>query len=97
MNVIKPKLVNYRNENFQELWLLVASGTRLSQTMPLRLSYKLRAFHRLEETLKGSHYDKVYIFQYQLGVVYEWPGWRKIGKERLIQTAHHNRGTNAGD
>lgn len=86
LNSVKPKLVNYRDASFDELWLLVVSGVRLSQTMPVHLSYKLREFQTLESFLKKSEYDNVYIFQYQLGVAYEWPEWVKIGKEKLIAT-----------
>lgn len=86
INAIKPKLVNYGDASFDELWLLVASGVRLSQTMPVHLSYLLPEFQELGNMLRKSDYDKVYIFQYQLSVAYTWPGWVKVGKERLIPT-----------
>jgi len=86
INVIKPKLLNYKDSAIDELWLLVISGHRLSQTMPMRIEYELRSYYKLNKLLQESEYKKVYIFKYMFGVIYEWPGWQKIGREKLHHT-----------
>jgi len=84
INAVKPKIKKvptYKEKNIDELWLLIISGYRLSQAMGMRLSDKLNTFHQLNILLSQSGYNKVYLYQFMFDVVYEWPGWIKIGKE----------------
>lgn len=80
------KIVNYKQKDLDELWLLIISGHRLSQDMGRLLEYKLNNYSQLNRLLKKSGYSKVYIYQYMLNVIYQWPGWSKIGTENLIPT-----------
>jgi len=77
------KVVTYKQKNIGELWLLIISGHRLSQTMPPPpfLEHQLNDFGQLNELLKASGYTKVYLYQYIFDTIYEWPGWAKFGKE----------------
>ena len=77
------KVVKYKEKNVDELWLLIVSGDRLSQAMGLNLSYKLNTFDQLNNLLRHSGYNKIFIYQYMFDVIYEWPGWVKIGKENF--------------
>ena len=90
IETITPKIVrtgNYlKKDKFDELWLLIVSEHRLSQTIPLRLLDKLNSFGTLNNELQESNFAKVFLYQYQFDIVYEWPGWKKIGKEKLIPT-----------
>jgi len=77
------KVVNYKEKNIDELWLLIVSGHRLSQAMGLNLHHKLNTFDQLNNFLKHSGYNKIFIYQYMFDVIYKWPGWVKIGKENF--------------
>lgn len=86
INVIESKIekvAKYKEKNIDELWLLIVSGHMLSQAMGLNLSYKLNTFNQLNNLLRHSGYNKIFIYQYMLDVIYEWPGWVKIGKENF--------------
>ena len=89
INVAKPKIdkaTDYRKSHIEKLWLIIVSGVKLSQTMPVHLADKLNSFEQLDSLLMASNYERVFLYQYQLGVIYEWPKWIKIGKERLFRT-----------
>jgi len=79
------KAKNYRKEALNELWLLIVSTFRLSQGMPSEdLRYKLKGFDRLNNLLKNSGYDKVYLYQSNFAIIYEWPGWIKFGELNFL-------------
>lgn len=89
LDTIQPKLVkakSYIRRNIDVLWLLIVSGFRLSQTMPVRLSNRLLSYKKLDYLLSRSIFEKIYIYQYMVGVIYEWPNWVKIGTEQLYPT-----------
>lgn len=89
INAVKPKIhraIDYWKKHIDELWLIVVSGVRLSQTMPIHLTAKLNSFNKLDRVLRGSNFSKVFVYQYQVGVIYKWPGWVKISKEQLYST-----------
>ena len=89
IDTIQPKIAkaeSYIRNDIDGLWLLVVSGFRLSQTMPVHLSNKLLSYKKLNYLLSRSIFEKVYIYQYMIGVIYEWPNWIKIGKEQLYPT-----------
>jgi len=89
IKTIKPKtekVASYKKKKIDELWLIIVSGVRLSQTMPMHLTETLKTFNQLGKLLKVSNYNKVFIYQYQIGVIHEWPTWKKIGKEQIYPT-----------
>jgi hypothetical protein len=89
INAVEPKFdkaTDYRKTHIDALWLIIVSGVRLSQTMPIPLKNKLDSFSQLDSLLKASMYEKVFLFQYQVGVIYQWPKWIKIGKGQLYPT-----------
>jgi len=90
INTVTPKAVrtdNYlKNDKFDELWLLVVSEHRLSQTIPPFLFDELNSFGTLNKELQESGFARVFLYQYMLDVVYEWPGWKKLGEEKIIST-----------
>lgn len=77
-------LADYKGKDIDEVWLLIVSGSRLSQALGMHLSDKLNTFNRLNSLLGKSGYGKVYLYQYMLDVLYQWPGWVKIGRENLV-------------
>jgi len=89
INTVKPKTdrsKSYFKRHIDELWLIVISGVRLSQTMPVDLAVKLDSFNKLDRLLWKSKYKNAFIYQYQIGIIYKWPNWIKIGKEQLYPT-----------
>lgn len=81
------KAVSYlEKDEFDELWLLVVSEHRLSQTIPRISVEKLNSYETLNKELQKSGFAKVLLYQYMFDVVYEWPGWKKFGKEKFIPT-----------
>jgi len=83
INAIQEKINKagkYQVQGINELWLLIVSGHRLSQAMPPpeHLQYKLKSFGRLNNLLRKSGYNKVYLSQRMFAVIHEWPGWKKI-------------------
>lgn len=87
INAAKSKIERggiYKEKDIDELWLLIISGYRLSQAMGIRLSDKLNTFDQLNNLIRQSVYNKIYLYQFMFGVIYEWPGWVKIGKENFL-------------
>ncbi len=85
IKTVKSKVVaDYKGKDVDEVWLLIISGFRLSQALGIHLSNKLNTFNRLNSLLRKSGYSKVYLYQYMLDVLYQWPGWVKIGRESLF-------------
>ena len=89
INTVKSKIdraKDYLKRHVDELWLIVVSDVRLSQAMPVDLIAKLNTFNKLDRLLLGSNYKNVFLYQYQIGVIYKWPNWSKIGGEQLYPT-----------
>jgi hypothetical protein len=83
IDIIRPKVegvINYRRVIVDELWLLVVSGYRLSQAMGMLLANDLFSYENLNRLLEQSGYNKVYLYQYMLDVIFEWPGWTETAK-----------------
>jgi hypothetical protein len=83
INVIKPKTEKkhkYSYNNFNKLWLLVVFGVQPSQavTPSFDIENKLKNFTHLNNVLKSSYFNKVYLFLRRDSIVFEWPGWNKI-------------------
>lgn len=76
---------NYRAD-MDELWLVVVEGYKISQGMGLFLERYLEGFERVDRLLSESRFERAFIYQYMHGVVYCWPGWTKVGQEKLIET-----------
>jgi hypothetical protein len=84
IDIIRPKVegvINYRRVIIDELWLLVVSGYRLSQAMGMLSTNKLVSYENLNRLLETSGYNKVYLYQYMLDVIFEWPGWAEKAKD----------------
>jgi len=90
IDTVAPKAVrtgNYlKKDNYDELWLMVVSEHRLSQAIPPRLLDKLNSFGTLNKELQEFGFARVFLYQYLFEVIYEWPGWKKVGEEKLIPT-----------
>jgi len=78
------KASKYKEKDIDELWLLIISEHRLSQAMGIRLSEKLNTFDQLDNLLRQSAYNKIYLYQFMFDVIYEYPGWVKIGKGNFV-------------
>jgi hypothetical protein len=89
IKTIRPKIekaMKYSGESIDENWLLVVDGPYLSQEMGRFLQHKLPDFTQVDKLLRESKFNAVYIFQYMFDVVHQWPGWKKYGKYRAINT-----------
>ena len=87
MDIITPKVnevSSYKREHFDELWLVVVSGYRLSQAMGVLSEKRLASYENLNKLLEQSGYDKVYLYQYMFDVIYGWPGWVVKSKKRNV-------------
>jgi hypothetical protein len=81
LNCLKPKVDkagSYKRDNIDELWLLVASGAKLSQATPVYLQNYLKSFQEVNALLTQSAFKHCYFLQYMSSSVYKWPGWQKI-------------------
>ena len=79
---ISPKLKKYQPKKGYENWLLIVSGTNLSQAMGRPCIDELNKY-AINKKLVKSPFDKVYIFQYMLSRVLLWQryiGWQEISK-----------------
>lgn len=82
----KTKLADKYKSSVDEMWLVVIEGHRISQGMGLFLDQHLNQFEEVNQLLSTSRFNSVFIYQYMHNVIYQWPGWTKIGKEHLIET-----------
>ena len=86
INTITPKIDKislYKGKDFDDIWLLIISGCRLSQSMGTRLAYQLNTFDQLRDLLKKSGYHRVFIYQTMIDEIYKWPDWERIKKISL--------------
>ena len=65
-------------QKVDELWLIIISSYRISQSAGILFPETLNDFRRVESRLKDSSFRKIYIYQYMLNCAFEWPGWSKI-------------------
>jgi len=89
IDTIQPKIEkskHYKKKDLDELWLVIVCGTSLSQTMPIHIREMLRTFYTIDVISSKSFFSKVFIFQYMLCVLYEWPKWLQVGEEKLFPT-----------
>lgn len=85
INSVRSKLIaNYSDSKFDELWLLIVSGYRLSQAMGIHLVYELNSYRNLKDMLRASCLNRVFIYQYMFDIIYEWPQWVKIKGKNTI-------------
>ena len=91
INVIKPKIgkvKNYLNKSLDEIWLIVGFRVSPSQLVLLigsvddklqirSVDDELHNFKELENILKESGFNKIYLCFYGEEIVYEWPRWKK--------------------
>ena len=86
IKTITPKIKKaeeYFQKELDELWLLIAFGPLISQTVPPRLEYKLDDFKNLNLILRNSKYNCIFLYLYLYDVIYKWPGWSKYSKGKF--------------
>ena len=67
-----PELRKPRPGSLAEFWLLLVSGSRLSQGMGMPNVESLRSFSEVNAELPQGCFDKVYIFQYMYDRILRW-------------------------
>lgn len=79
LNAIRTKAdkaKEYKKQSCHELWLLVAStGETSGEVTPPGLSDALKSFHKVNNLLQRTEFDKAYLYQAEFDEIYEWPGW----------------------
>jgi hypothetical protein len=74
------KTEKYFLKELDELWLLIAFGPLISQTVQPRLKFKLEEFKTLNSIISKSSYNYIFLYLYLYDVIYRWPNWIKFGK-----------------
>ncbi len=80
MKVIQPKIdraTEYKKSGIDELWVIVGGSIHDSQVVPPPrfVEYELKNSKNLDNALKSSGFNKVYLYFSFNKVVYEWPKW----------------------
>jgi len=78
------KTKKYFLKKLDELWLLIAFGPLISQTVQPRLKYKLEEFKTLNSIIGKSSYNNIFLYLYLYDVIYRWPNWIKFGKGKFF-------------
>lgn len=90
LSCVQRKTANtYDLNGLDQTWLLIVSGSSLSQAMGIELQHQLPQITKADEALRSSLFCRAFVFQYMFDVAYEWPGWRKIGAENFKQEEAH--------
>lgn len=87
IKTIMPKIKKtkkYLLKKLDELWLLVAFGPLISQTVQPRLKFKLEEFKTLNSIIGKSSYKNIFLYLYLYDVIYRWPNWIKFGKGKFF-------------
>lgn len=94
INAVKSKIQKaniYKEKDIDKLWLLIISSPALSQsinTLPWSDIGTLNTFNNLNNLLRQSAYNKIYIYLRAERVIYKWsdkwPGWVKIEKKNFL-------------
>jgi hypothetical protein len=74
-----------KSSDYAEYWLLVVSGTALSQAMGMPHPENLDDY-RISQDLANGPFDKVYIFQYMYDRILLWQrpnGWQEVCRANL--------------
>lgn len=80
-NTIEPKLGKSRPPDIKENWLLIVSGTRLSQAMGHHHHDYYNDFSQLNDMLKDGPFEQIYICDYMLSRILGWNleyGWKEL-------------------
>jgi len=83
IETITPKIKKaeeYFQKELDELWLLIAFGHLISQTVQPRLKFKLEGFKALNSIINKSNYKYIFLYLHMFNVIYRWPNWEKFGK-----------------
>jgi len=78
------KAEEYFQKKIDELWLLIAFGYRISQTVQPRLKFKLEGFETLKLVLSKSSFTHIFLYLHWYDVIYRWPNWEKFGKGKFF-------------
>ena len=87
IKTITPKIKKaeeYFQKELDELWLLIAFGPLISQTVQPRLKLKLEEFKTLNSIISKSSYNYIFLYLYLYDVIYRWPNWIKFGKGKFF-------------
>ena len=72
------KVTNYEISNLNEMWLLVVSGSQISQAMGIPHPDILNDFSDCNELINQSGFNKIYLYQYMRDRILEWSGYWKV-------------------
>ena len=83
IEAIRSKVnTNYTSSDTDEVWLLIHTGTNLSQSVgpPIAdlLLNELNRFKKCDELLHNSCFDTVFFYEYMRNFIFSWPGWKNI-------------------
>jgi len=84
---VSKKLKKPRPQQITENWLLIVSGTAMSQQIGLTHCEKFNDFARLNSCFEKSSFDKVYIYQYMRKRVLCWSQNKKWEEVKPARTA----------
>ena len=90
IKIIIPKIKKtekYFLKELDELWLLIAFGPLISQTVQPRLKFKLEEFKTLNSIISKSSYNYIFLYLYLYDVIYRWPNWIKFGEGKFFDLA----------
>ena len=90
---VSKKLNNPRPQQITENWLLIVSGTAMSQQIGLTHCKKFNGFAPLNNRLDKSSFDKVFFFQYVWQRVL---CWSHNNEWKEVKPAISGRGTITG-
>lgn len=81
-NIVENKLKKEKKyaEKDYEPWLLIISGSKLSQAMGLLTTEQLNSFTVLNKRIQDSQVKRVFIYQIMHDRVFEWPEWKQVNK-----------------
>lgn len=84
---VSKKLKKPRPQQITENWLLIVSGTAMSQQIGLTHCEKFNGFARLNSRLEKSSFDKIFFFQYVWGRVLCWSQNKQWEEVKPARTA----------
>ncbi len=77
LRAVKVKAMHrYDHIRFSEIWLIIATGFRISQSLALLSDSDLQSFTQLDKLLQKSCFTKAMIYDTFSSIIYLWPGWK---------------------
>lgn len=84
---VSKKLKNPRPQQISENWLLIVSGTKMSQQIGITHCKKFNNFNKLNSRFEKSSFDKVYFYQYMWKRVLCWSQNKQWEEVKPARTA----------